>query len=103
MREHLYTHNLVDSPICRQCNLENESVSHFLLRCPVFTNERVIYLSDLLNVVNGNYLAGLRDKDIVNLFLYGNPEFPWESNVLLFKMAQTYITTSKRFDGRPYH
>ncbi len=57
----------------------------------------------LLNVVNGNYLAGLRDNDIVDLFLYGYLEFPWESNKLLFEMAQTYIINSERFDGRPYH
>ncbi len=103
LQEHLYTHNLIDNPVCRNCNLENESITHYLLRCPLYATERAIYLAGLLNVVDANYLAELNDNDMVNIFLFGDPEFPWESNMLLFKMAQTFIVDSKRFADRPYH
>ncbi len=103
LSEHLYTHNIIDSLLCNNCGLENESTAHYLLRCPLYTTERDVFLSDLLNVLDGDYIRNLRDNDIVNLFLYGNSEFPHQSNLLLNKMAQTYIMDSKRFQGRAYH
>ncbi len=103
LAEHLYTHNLIDSPICKECNLENESISHYLLRCPVYTTQRIVFLSGLLNIFNADYIAHLRDNDMVNLFLHGNDEIPFESNKLLVELAQTFIVDSNRFQGRPYH
>ena len=103
LAEHLYTHNLIDSPICSQCNLEPESTAHYLLRCPNFAIQRAVFLADLLNVLDADFLARLKDNDIVELFLFGNPEFPHESNMLLARMAQTYIIDSNRFQGRAFH
>ncbi len=57
----------------------------------------MVFMSDLLNVVDANLLYRLKDNDIVNLFLFGNNEFPHECNVMLAKMAQTYIVNSNRF------
>ena len=59
--------------------------------------------SDLLNVLDAGYLATLRDNNIVELFLRGNDEFPYECNVMLAKMAQTYIFSTERFQGRAYY
>ena len=85
LSEHLYTHNIIDSPLCNNCGLESESVAHFLLRCPLYTTERAVFLSDLLNVLDGDYIRDLKDNDIVELFLHGNSEFPHQSkNVLQF-------------------
>ncbi len=103
LSEHLYTHNIIDSPLCKNCGLENESVAHYLLRCPLFTTDRAVFLSELLNVLEGEYLRQLKDNDIVDLFLYGHSEFPYQSNLLLNKMSQTYIVNTKRFQGRAYH
>ncbi len=103
LSEHLYTHNLIDSPLCINCGLENESTAHYLLRCPLYATQRAVFLAELLNVVDANHLMNLRDNDIVNLFLYGDSEFPFQSNIMLNKIAQTYIIDSKRFQGRAYH
>ncbi|EUC60730.1 reverse transcriptase from transposon X-element protein, putative [Rhizoctonia solani AG-3 Rhs1AP] len=40
LRQHLHRLQLVDSPGCEHCGREHESVSHFLLRCPRYANER---------------------------------------------------------------
>ncbi len=97
LSEHLYTHNLIDDPICKLCHLENETVAHYLLRCPCFARSRAVFLSGLLEIINVEHLNSLRDNDIVNLFLYGDSEFPHQSNVCLNKISQTYIIGSKRF------
>ncbi len=99
LSEHLYTYNIIDSPICKLCNLESESISHYLLRCPAHTVPRMVFMSDLLNVVDANLLYRLKENDIVNLFLFGDGEFPHECNVMLAKMAQTYIVDSNRFSN----
>ncbi len=103
LKAHLYTHNLIDDPICESCNLEAESTAHYLLRCPVYAVQRAKFLSDLLLVLENDYLTNLRDNDIVNLFLFGNDEFPHQSNVMLNQISQTYIIDSKRFQDRAYH
>ena len=57
----------------------------------------MVFMADLLNVVDANLLYRLKESDIVNLFLFGDREFPHECNVMLAKMAQTYIIDSNRF------
>ena len=59
-----------------------------------------------LNVVNGNYLAGLRDNDIVNMFLFGNSEFPsqmyyclrWLRPISLPDLLADHTTSSRLAD-----
>ena len=77
--------------------IEDETTAHYLLRCPYFARERAIFLSGLLEIITVDHLNTLGDNDIVNLFLYGNPEFPYQSNLLLNEISQTYIIDSKRF------
>ncbi len=93
----MFTHNIIDDPICSFCNIENETTAHYLLRCPHFARERAIFLSGLLEIITVDHLNTLGDNDIVNLFLYGNPEFPYQSNLLLNEISQAYIIDSKRF------
>ena len=103
LSEHLYTHNLIDNPICNACGIESESTAHYLLRCPKYGVERARFLSDLLDILNADYIRNLRDNDIVELFLYRCEDFPYESNLKLFKMAQSFIIDTGRFEGRAYH
>ncbi len=83
--------------------MESESIAHYLLRCPKYGIERTRFLSDLLNVIDADFIRELNDTDIVNLFLYGCDDFPHESNLQLSKMAQSFIIDSGRFEGRAYH
>jgi hypothetical protein len=40
LNQHLHRINKAPSPICTQCGLENETVLHFLLKCPERHNEQ---------------------------------------------------------------
>ncbi|CUA71932.1 hypothetical protein RSOLAG22IIIB_09945 [Rhizoctonia solani] len=45
LQAHLYRLQLVDSPHCKHCQIESETVSHFLLKCPRFAAERHTHLT----------------------------------------------------------
>ncbi len=100
LRAHLFRHNLIPDPVCQFCNLEVETISHYLLRCPTYTVHRVRYLMDLSNILEPPYIAGLNDDKIVSLFLYGDKNLNYNVNEQLFIMAQTFIVNSKRFTPR---
>ncbi len=98
LSDHLYTNNIIDDPLCKLCNLENETTAHYLLRCPHFARQRAAFLSGLLEIIDADYLNTLRDNDIVNLFLFGDEEFPYQANLMLNEISQTYIIDSERFN-----
>ncbi len=58
--------------MCQNCFLENETTEHYILRCPTFTVQRMLYLQGLTNILDLNYIANLSDDDIVQLFLHGD-------------------------------
>ena len=99
LAQHLFTHNLIDDPTCKSCGLESETVTHYLLRCPTFHTQRTVYLAGLLQTLDPRIIANLDDNLIVELFLYGDKDLP-AINRTLFTMAQTFITSSNRFDNR---
>ena len=99
LKSHLFTYNLVPSPICG-CGLEPETTEHYILRCPAFGIARIQMYHTMLDIVNHSVLVGLRkDSDIVNLFLFGHKDLSHDKNELIFKMAQTYINQSERFSS----
>ncbi len=100
LRAHLFRNNLIPDPICQFCNLEVETICHYLLRCPTYTVHRVRYLMDLNNILEPPYVASLNDDKIVDLFLYGDENLNYNVNEQLFIMAQSFIVNSKRFTPR---
>ena len=97
LRSHLFTYNLIDDPMCQHCYLENETTEHYVLRCPTFTVQRMLYLQGLTNILDHEYIANLSDNDIVHLFLHGDLALSNTINFDLFSMAQTYIIDTSRF------
>ena len=69
--EHKFQHNFQDTvnPLC-SCSLESESVTHFLLHCHFYNNERITLL-DSLRVVDES-IPNLSGVKLVNLLLYGD-------------------------------
>ncbi len=100
LRSHLYYYGLINDPICQFCNIEPETVDHYVLRCPSFHAARVNYLTGLLANLDGGFLNNLNDSMKIDLFLHGNSELDNDTNVILIEMALTFINTSKRFDMR---
>ncbi len=97
LRSHLFTYNLSNDPLCQQCKLENETIEHYLLRCPSFTVPKIRYLQELIDFYDYNYVASLSDFDIVEKFLYGDSTLSNTDNLNLFSMAQTYKIDTDRF------
>ncbi len=91
LRSHLFSHNLVDNPVCQFCNLEPETTDHYILRCPTYNNVRVRYLMDITNLLDPIYIASLDDDKMVDIFLHGDNELDFETNKQLFSMAQTFF------------
>ncbi len=52
-------------------------------------------MTELLEIIDADH--DLRDNDIVNLFVFGDREFPFQSNLQLNKISHAYIIDSKRF------
>ena len=100
LRAHLFSHNLIDNPVCQFCNLEPEDTDHYILRCPTYNNVRVRYLMEIANLLHPTYIASLDDEKLVNIFLYGDNELNFETNKQLILMAQAFLVDSKRFDVR---
>ncbi len=101
LKSHLFTYNLIPSPMCG-CGLEAETTEHYILRCPTFGVARIEMYHTLVDILDFRLLAALdKDSDIVKLFLHGHEDLSHEKNILIFKMAYTYINTSERFSSTP--
>ncbi len=99
LKSHLFTYNLVNNPTCG-CGLEPETVDHYILRCPTFGIARIEMYHTMIDILDNHLLTTLtRDSDIVNLFLFGHTELSFDKNILVFKMAQTYINNTDRFSS----
>ncbi len=94
LRSHLFSHNLIDNPICQFCT------DHYILRCPTNNNVRVRFLMDIANLFEPQYIASLDDAKIVDIFLHGDNNLNFEVNKQLFAMVHAFLIDSKRFDMR---
>ena len=89
LNDHLYSHiHVVDSPICA-CGYRRENNKHFLLDCPLFANERKVMLTELSN---------LNFRPVIKNLLFGNIDYTDDTNAKAFKIIQTFIMATGRFD-----
>ena len=88
LNDHLFSHlHVIDDPSC-PCGNGRETAKHFLLECPLFTNERTIMLSDINSIGIPPSLSNL---------LYGCDKYSVELNVKLFESVQNFLKSSERF------
>ncbi len=80
-RAHLFQYNLIDDPTCQFCNLDPETTSHYILRCPTYNRVRVRFLIGLTGLLDHTYIASLNDDKIVQLFLHGDPNLNFDINL----------------------
>ena len=97
LREHKFNHNFLDTinPLC-SCSLEVESTSHYLLRCPFYTDHRKILLDNLVEIIGT--ISNLSDDELVNLLLYGKESYEMKVNASILKNTIVFIKSSERFD-----
>ena len=85
LNDDLFKRSLVESPSC-QCGLP-ETTYHFFFSCPLYTEARLMHLSDLpcLHV------------STLNNFLFGSSDISAQQNELLFEKVSKYVRSTKRF------
>ena len=85
LNEHLFSKNLVDSPLC-VCG-EVENTHHYLFDCTRYGDQR----RDLINAVS-HYC-----EPTFNTLLFGNPALAITLNQHIFTAVQDYLINTKRF------
>ena len=70
LRDHKFKHNFLDclNPICC-CGKDIETTVHYLLHCPIFSDERSIFLNNIRSI-DENVLSG-GDSRISETLLFG--------------------------------
>ena len=88
--------NFLDTlnPLC-SCSLETESVSHYLLRCPLYAQNRKIILDNLVHIVGS--MSNLSDTKLINLLLYGDGQYDVDKNSSILKHTISFLKNSERF------
>ncbi len=103
---HIKTIPQSPSPLCTQCNLDqNETVNHFILKCPQFLQQRTRMFLNLTNIWD-SFQDGIGIKLEWILFPYNlkqmdNPNLGLELNhqVNIWKTLLIYIQDTHRFDN----
>lgn len=88
LNAHLFSKNIVDSPVC-SCG-ENETTQHFLFECKHFSHQRDRLFSSLITL----------DVDIIfneKILLFGSENLSIEQNKGIFRSVYKYIEETKRF------
>ena len=98
LNEHKFRFNFNDTvdPICA-CGLEPETTLHYLLRCNLYSTQRLELLNNvyILNPSLKNYC----NEKLLNIFLYGSEDFNCNMNKKILKAAIKFLERSQRFNG----
>ena len=102
LNKHKFKHNFQDCVnTLSSCSLEIESLSYFFLHCHHFTNIHATLL-DVLQSVDRN-ISSFSDNKLVDLLLYGSPNFNLNQNNKIPSSSISFIIKSERFSGsQPY-
>lgn len=82
---HLYSKNIIDSPLCTCGNVEN--TFHYLMICPKY------------RYIRERYLLPLPYPLTLSVLLNGIPDGPIEDSECIFRSVQLFILASKRFQS----
>ena len=90
-------HNFLDclNPICC-CGKDIETTVHYLLHCPIFSDERSIFLHSIWSI-DENVSSG-SDSRISETLLFGVSSFKDTKNASILNIAIDYILSTERFD-----
>ena len=101
LRHHRFQHNFnYMDPRC-SCLLENESNSHFFLRCPRHLPLRKFFLG-IISTIIGSDITILPSDHLTDILLYGSNVYNDVTIKLILKQTIKYIRKSKRFDDKAF-
>ena len=97
LNSHKFNHGFLDTvnPMC-SCNTEEETVAHFFLRCPNFTQHR-IHLMNEIDKIHPNILT-TNDNVSLKILLYGDEKSSDDINSNIIRLTIEFINSSKRFE-----
>ena len=97
LRDHKFKHSFQDSlnPICN-CGTDVETTTHYLLHCPLFSDERLILINGIRNIDSN--ILNLIDSRFSEVLLFGNSSFNNSKNTFIINTTIEYIVSSKRFE-----
>ena len=97
LRDNKFKHSFQDSlnPIC-SCGTDVETTTHYLLHCSLFSDERLILISNIRNIDNN--ILNLNDSRFSEVLLFGNSSFNNTKYTSILNTAIEYIVPSKRFE-----
>ena len=94
-----FRHNFnCNDPTC-SCGTGSENVEHYLLHCPLFSEQREVLLDSITILID-------RDARVENpyvltqLLLYGNPDFNYRANRMIIEVTLLFIRNTRRFSGK---
>ena len=95
LRAHRFSKNFnCSDPMCA-CGIEDETIDHYLLRCPLFAGPRALLLNKMNEIFQTNVISEI--DNICNVLLYGYPVFCESENKLILTNTIGFIKSSKRF------
>ena len=96
LRGHRFSHNFnYVSPVC-DCGLGDETTVYYMLRCPLFTFERIPFLDRISDLIHPDVTV-LPGEHLLNILLYGSNVYKSITNKLIIGEAISFIRNSGRF------
>ena len=87
------------NPDCPHCAGTPESIVHFFLNCPHYTQQRDLMLQrlDALQNTHDIEISNLPPKEKIKIFLQGGSKYDLTINSAIFTEIQNFIEASQRF------
>ena len=86
LNHHLFSKNLIDSPLCRCGSIE--TTEHFLLQCTRYTHIRQLLIASVSAITT----------PCLHTLLYGDDSLDYNVNSIIFDLVHDFIFSTKRFD-----
>jgi hypothetical protein len=86
LKEHLFSKNIIESPLCECGDIEN--TSHYFFSCPRYQDERNVLLNNLSEITTVT----------LNVLLYGDNSIADDLNEAIVLHIHSYLHRTKRFE-----
>jgi hypothetical protein len=83
-----YNIHVIPSPVC-SCGLDDETIEHFFLQCPIYADLRV-------NLLEAFHSRGIENINM-DILLNGSSDLSNEENKIIFSSIYSYMNESRRF------
>ena len=79
------------------CGFDAETLKHFILHCPKYTNERQNLLLKIETIIPD--ICRKANTSVTSIILHGDPRFSAELNTNILNSSVDYILSTKGFES----